>query len=538
MNLVRRSARPLALVAGALCMASGTSAAPAGQIPNELTDRLIVAPLKASNSIWDVFQVLNNWLSETYPKSGDARQAIDTFGKFIAEKNPGAAKGKAAPRTIEMPMGVDTYLKLLRKEAPGLKGRALPEALAGNPKAQLATALLLPFLQMRGIVYRIRPLAATSFIIHSEMVNRLRALKQDLRVRSGTNGLAIFEFLTYPLADAPRETTQFTRISELQAWIQTCLIPTLDVSIELAEGALKTMKRDQKESIDLTVFMKADDPFPDATMELASRTFTASEVKLMIARAYFDRARLRIFSAYELDDLPAVSNSLRNNMMQAFFKEKIPFAKIKEKPRVGTPPMVRYEITRKFPKFLTLKDGGQGPAALADLRSAWRSFDGGMKELYGSSDRGADRMVDLVGLQATERDYHDKIAPQIAAVLGGRASITDYVGGAVVDIDLPGFVASLPSDLKSFFPSAFDRSDAYWTFDFSSGPVTYTNYDFGTPVGWDPGAAGDSWTKLFPNMRSATNAAGQWDGPLWTMRDFSRTYVGRILAPMLAPVVY
>lgn len=522
---------------GLAMLAPTAHSAAAGYIPNALVDRVLTAPLKDADTVWDLFQVLNDWLSETYPEEGDARAAIKGFDSFIKKFNTEEAKDLRVPRTVEMPMSVDTYVRLLRKEAPGANGNPLPEKLKGNVKAQLYTAGLLPFLQMRGIAYRLRPLVAQSFVLHTMAVNNLRRAKQDLRVRAGNNGLAIFEFLTYPMAGRKREVVQFTKFSELQDWVKAQLIPTLDTSIQIAEAALAEMKPNQRESLDLTVFMKGDNPFPDASKEMSHRYFSKAEAHQLVARLHRYRALAGLFTAYHLDEFPAVSNKLRDVLTKAFFKEKIPFSSLKDKPRTGSPPIVKYTIVKQFPRFLTLKDGSAGPAALEHGRAAWKNWQAAMDLYYADSgDNG--RVVNLDWVQATQKDFKTKVAPQIAAVLSGPASITDYVGGTTVDVDVPGFLSNLPSDLKSFFPSEFVEANPYWEFEFSSGKLAYTNYDFGTPVGWDKQAASDSWGKLFPNISMETDKNGHWDAPLWMFRDIGRTYLGGLVGPVLSTVVY
>lgn len=532
-------AKPSLTVVGALIaagLAASVQAAPAGHIPNPLTDKLIVDPLKKADTIWDVFDVMNGWLSEVYPKKGPAREAIDAFDGFIDKFNDELAKDpKHAPRTVEMPMGVDRYLKLLRKEAPGVGGNAWMSQAETNVKAQLYTAALLPFLQLRGIAYRVRPLVEHSYILHTAAVNNLRHMKQDLRVRAGNNGLAVFEFLTYPLPQTDRDRVQFFKVSELQQWVLENLIPTLDVSIEIATGALKSMGGDSRESLDLAVFMKADNPFPDETMEMGNRYFSVPEVEAMLGRMYRHRAQLRLFCAYDLDDLPEVTNKLRDVLTRAFFKEKVSFGK---KPRIGSPPVVRYRVVEKFGKFATLKDPSQGPAALRDFRRAWSHHKSAMDGFFAAQAGGPDRVVDLDWIHASQKDFKSKVSPQVSAVLAGPASITDYVGGATVDIDVPGILNNLPQDLKGFFPGAYVEENPYWSFAFKSGDLAYTNYDFGTPVGWKAEAASDTWGKLFPNISKDKNAEGHWDAPLWVYRDVSRTYLGGLIGPLMAVMIY
>lgn len=533
MKLLRLASLALGLPGFALA-ASG--AHPAGYIVNELCDRVIEQPLKKSESVWDVFQIVVNWLDATYPEKGDARQAIASFDAFIKKFNDATAKdADAKPRTAEMPMSVDAFMKVLRKEAPGgsrFKGR--PDY-AGNVKAQIYTAMLLPFLQCRGLAYRVRPLAEHSFILHTTAINALRSWKQDLRVSAGANGLAVFEFLTYPLAQSGREPVQFFKFSELQAWVQGQLLPTLDVSIELLEGALAKMGENQKESLDLSTFLRGDNPFPAEEMELAHRYFSKPEVRHLVSRAYAARAALKLACAYNLDDLPNVTNAMRAQLSKNFFTEKVPFGK---RPRVGSPPMVRFKLIEKFPAFLTLKDGAQGASALADLRAWWGHFEGAMNAYFAATPGRDDRVVRIEWAQATQRDFLNKVAPQVKAMLQGPVSLTDYIGGATVDVDVPGFLGALPSDLKKFFPSEFDQVAPYWTYEFSSGELAYTNYDYGTPVGWNLSGAGETWTRLFPNLSTQADEKGRWTAPLTLYRDLSRTYGGALLVPALATVVY
>ncbi len=527
----------LPALALALALSPSAGAEPAGYIANPITDRLVVEPLKKADSVWDVFQVISSWLSEVYPQKGQAREAITAIDAMIKKFNDGKPRDpQSAPRTAEMPIGVDQLLRVLRREAPTGGTRGFPGELAGNVKAQIYTAALLPFLQCRGIAYRMRPLVEQSYILHSTALNNLRHMKQTMRVRSGNNGLAVFEFLTYPLANDKRQNVQFLKVSDLQSWLIESMIPTLDVAIAIGENALKQMSPDHRESLDLTVFLQAEDPFPHETMEMGHRYFGRAEVEQLLARAYRYRAAMRLFCAYDLDDVPGVTNKMRDVLTRNFFKEKVSFGRT---PRVGSPPMVRYQILESFPKLGTLRDGALGPKALDDLRMAWKHFSSGMDSYYAARPSGKeDRLVRLEWIHATFREFKTKISPQVSAALAGPASLTDYVGGRTVDLDLPGFLSSLPKDLKAFLPEKFVDKDPYWVYNFSTGDMSYTNYDFGTPVSWKSGSKGDAWAKLFPNIAGEANAQGQWDAPLAIYRDITRTYVGGLIGPALSSVLF
>ena len=118
--------------------------------------------------------------------------------------------------------------------------------------------------------------------------------------------------------------------------------------------------------------------------------------------------------------------------------------------------------------------------------------------------------------------------------MSGKASISDYIGGSTVDIDIPGFLSNLPGDLKAFFPSQFDKTSPHRVFRFSSGKLIYSNYDFGNPTGWSNEGA---WKSIFPNISSKRDENGNWIGPMTIYRDVSRTYLGGILGPIIGSVM-
>lgn len=530
---MRRSslAPAAAILLAAAATASAGPARKAGYIPNAFADRLADGPIREAKGVFDVYQAIVDWLRAVYPEDGKAAQALRAMDVFVRKHREGATANAGA---VEMPLNIDHLLKVLRDEAPGVGGRAFRGDAATNPKAQLYTAMLLPAVHLRGITFRVRPLVSASYFLHTAGIGALRAAKQQLEVRSGTNGLALFHFFTYPMAQKGRGRVQFHSVSELQAWVTGHLIPTLDVSVAMIEGALAAMPAGKRESLDLGVFLAGDDPFPDATMEQGFRYFDRAEVHDLLSQFLGARAALRLGCAYDLDDLAAVGNKMQQVLTRRFFSEKFSMGK----PRVGNPSQVRFAVVREFERFMTLKDPGQTRAALADLRGAWHHLDAAMNGYFAAkADERDERFTNIRWQQAGWREYQQKIAPQMAAALAGPASLNDYVGGAVIDVDVPGLLADPPRDLKDFFPTRFHDEASYDALDFSSGQLLYTNYDFGNPRGWDLAKAGDTWAKLFPGISREADAAGNWRAPLEVVRDAVRTYAGSYFEPVLSALV-
>jgi hypothetical protein len=510
-----------------------------GFIANPLVDQKIDEPLHKAENVFDVYRVIVDWLSQTYPEGGEADKAIRAFGNLVKQyENVSDAEAtpdrKGRVRTIEMPMSMDQFLRVLRSEAPGA-GAAINAKVKSNTKAQIFTAALLPFLQCRGITFRVRPLAERSFWIHSALVNFLRATRHELSVNAPKNAMAVFEFLTYPMAQKGRTPIQFHKASELQDWVENNLIPTYDVSISMMEKALASMGNGTFESVDMTTFLMAPNPFPDEGMETAHRTFGKAEVEGMVAALYGTRAGLRSFCTYDIDDFGKATDQISDFLFKKYLREKVPFGK---KPRIGSPSSVRYQAFEKYGSLFTLRNGSYGSLILADLRKAWGHYEKAMQGFFAASPSASDeRVVRLRWVQAGQKEFLNKVAPQIRAVLAGPATITDYVGGETVDIDVPGFLQALPQDLKDFFPEQFNESTPYRVFRFSTGKLIYSNYDYGNPTGWKLGAANDTWKKIFPNMGDDRGPEGGWIAPMHTYRVISRTYLGAIFGPAMGSVM-
>ena len=531
----------LAATAFAVLAATGTAAEGdrvrgAGFVPNPLVDSKVDEPLRNAENVFDVYRVIVDWLDVAYPNDGEAGQLVQGLSAFVGKwedsEDTSTVPENGKVRTIEMPMGIDQMMGILRAEAPGAGGPMSAE-LKDNAKAQLFTAALLPFLQMRGITYRVRPMIERSYFLHTMAVNTLRGNRHELKYNAGKNAMAIFEFFTYPMAQKGRTKVQFHTVAEVQEWIETQLIPTYDVAIPIAEKALKTMGNGSFESTTLTNFLVGPNPFPQPDVEGADRTFGPTEVKGVIASMYLTRATLRSVCAYNLDDMGKAGDEINDKLFKRYLKEKVSFGK---KPRIGTPSHERYAAIQSYGKLFTLRNGSHGPAILADLRAAHKLSEASLGQYFGGMASGSDPLVPARWFTSS-KDFQTKVAPQIRAVLAGPATLTDYVGGGTVDVDVPGFLSSLPQDLKGFFPSTFDKTTPFRVFKFSSGKLIYSNYDYGNPKGWNQGAAADTWQKLFPNIGDETDDEGNWIAPMRAYRDLSRTYLGGLLAPAIGQVM-
>lgn len=497
------------------------------RIPNALMDQHVEEPIRRATSAFDVYQVLVDWVLRVYPPDGEASQAARRFRAAVLQARGRVAARGGAGVTVEMPMSIDEFLRLLRREAPGLQGRELAKSLQGNDKARLFTAALLPFLHLRGITFRLRPLFERSFVLHTAAITWLRGSYGDIQVHHPPNQRALFQFLTYPMAEKGPTKVQFQAVSELQDWVQGELLPTWDVALELATQSLAALRPDFRQSLDLGLFLTGPKPFPREDLEPRDRVVDRSDIEAMVAWMHAVRSSLRSLLLYHLDDYPDASNALNRELVEGFFAEKVPFGSA---PRKGFPSQQRYAVLRRFSRLYTLRDARFGPQVLADLRACREHADRAMRG-YLAADPGErdDRMVNLRALKGFEREYLTKLAPQLGALLAGPATLTDFVGGAQVDIDLPGLLARPPADLKAFFPTRFVEDPEVREFQFHSGKVKMANYQYGNPRSWDQAP----WRRLFPNLIGPMTADADWDGPLRAYRDVSRTYLGGWLGPAL-----
>lgn len=507
----------------------------AGYVPNTFTDAKMDAPLLKTQNVYDLYAAVVDYLQESYPKDGPAGAALEKFKTFVAAERDNYVKDPASSRPYRMPMSIDVLMKHLNTGADKGESPMLAN-LGDNVKAQLYASALLPLVHLRGITYRIRPMVGESFVLHSMAINSLRGLKQSLDVMSGANGRALFDFITYPMSYGERTQVEFHKVSDMQSWLVNSFIPTLDHSIGIVEKVAASLPENFRESLNMEIFLKAERPFPVAQMESAYRWFGAPEVHQYLASLYGTRAALHAACAYDMDDYSDATNELSNTIIKGFFAEKLSMG---NKPRAGTPASQRFQILEKHKKLWTLKSREQCALALADLRKAVEWYDKGMSGFFQATAGDNDsRMTLLRPVQATYREYEQKFAPQLRALVAGPTTLTDYVGGATIDIDLPGFLTNPPTDLKSFFPEKFDNSGKYIELQSAGDMLVYTNYDYGRPLSWKASRAADGWGKLFPNIRRAVDKDGHWSAPLALYRDVSRTYVGAIAASLLGPAIY
>lgn len=503
-----------------------------GYVPNELVESLVDLPLREAETVFDVYQIIVDLLQETYPPDGKAAEALAEMERFLQPHIANARQGLPAS-TVEMPFPIDEFMRTLRENAP--VGDTSKYA-TSNVKAKLYTAMCLLFLQCRGITYRVRPMIEESYLLHTNSISALRSLKQRLNAGAGPNGVAVFEFLTYPMAHKGDDPIQFRRPSDVQEWLERHMIPTLDVAIAFACDARKQMRDEQQESIDLSLFLDATDPFPNPEMRTAHRFFSTPEVEHFISKLYRWRATLRLVCAYRLDDLPPAIEDIRQARTRDFFGD---LALSGTQPRIGITSRVVFQALGSYRRLFTLRNAAHCRAALLDFQEAWSWFDRAMRGYFAAqSGRRSDRLVNLRWVHATQDEYFNKIGPEMQAVLNGRASLQDYIGGAVVDIDVPALLTDPPQDLKDFFPSKFSEGAPFRDLKFSSGSLRYTNYDYGNAVGWQLDRASRSWQKLFPNIDMRPGPQGLWDAPVRAHRDLSRTYAGNVLAPLVWMMIH
>ncbi len=549
LNVTARSVLLVVLALCLICMASPPAAAQdkdadeaqpavsqrAGYVPNAFTDSKMDAPLLKTQNVYDLYGAVVDYLQEAYPKDAPAGAALEKFKTFVSAERDNYLKDPASARPYRMPMSIDVLMKHLNAGADK-DGSPVMANLGDNVKAQLYASALLPLVHLRGITYRIRPMVGESFVLHSMAINSLRGLKQSLDVMSGANGRALFDFVTFPMSYGERTQVEFAKVSDLQSWLVTSFIPTLDHSIAIVEKVAASLPENFRESLNMEVFLKAERPFPVAQMESAYRWFGAPEVHQYLAYLYGARAALHAACAYNMDDYSDATNELSNTIIKGFFAEKLSMG---NKPRAGTPASQRFQVLEKYKRLWTLKSGEQCALALADLRKSVEWYDKGMTGFFQATAGDNDsRMTLLRPVQATYREYEQKFAPQLRALVAGPATLTDYVGGASIDVDLPGFLSNPPADLKSFFPEKFDNSSKYIELQSAGDLLVYTNYDYGRPLSWKASRAADGWAKLFPNIRRAVDKNGCWSAPLTLYRDVSRTYVGAIAAQLLGPAIF
>ena len=219
---------------------------------------------------------------------------------------------------------------------------------------------------------------------------------------------------------------------------------------------------------------------------------------------------IKVFSAYNLDDLPVIIQKLGKVVGLDGFIGDID----------GFPSCHKTGVINRYSKFWTLKNKGNMTSALVDLKT---SFDHAKKswDLLKQRDGGNDQDLKAFdqyfynpGNQSLWSFPNSKAVENMVAMTKGQHLVRSSMTGEEVMVDMPAFYNNPPQDLKALLPTKFvgecDKSNKYlYT---KNNEDSYRDYLWGSPTGWNM-AAYSSYIKNGKTPLQAQRAMTyQWGG--------------------------
>ncbi|MFP5491376.1 MAG: hypothetical protein ACLGG0_07740 [Bacteriovoracia bacterium] len=351
---------------------------------------------------------------------------------------------------------------------------------------------LLPLRELRGIVWRSRPVFSKTKIAHSFVLTSVKSAVSSVKILLPTEQWhAGLEYVSNPYVRDGKVATEFKSEAELIAHIAGPFRDALLVtakriqSIDLKD---KTIVWDNKLAFGKASFQDDIDRY--RLVGEVERLSSLGSLHALLAQVTYQRAYSGENSMKLYQDMGKLYG------VDGFFSQVD-----------GAPSSKRVEILRKpaYANYATLVEDGRDWMKLsfnhlkesvnltASIWNQIKAEDRPLTEAF---------IFDTSFARAYERGSDLAIA-NMEAMVNGKAQIRSGVTGEVVVVDLPAFYENPPQDLKSFLPTQFDRS-AEWkvvVLKDSAGKqhkVKTRNYEVGRGIDWNA----EAYRQIFPSLAS------------------------------------
>jgi hypothetical protein len=330
--------------------------------------------------------------------------------------------------------------------------------------------LIRPF---KGIIYKLTPIVSQNKATHSFFLTLVQnAISSTGIYLPSAHWQAVIAFLTEPDASIG---AQYRTLSDAQAETEAVLLPALTKAIAAIE-ALNVSDSDP--IVWDNRFFHGNASFADPRDRFTK--IGVAEKFSVLASLNYAVSAAKAACAYNLDDLPRVVSALGKIIgVDGFMGDRI----------TGSPIMERASVVKRFSSFMTLNQKG---AAL--MGSALSDFAKGVDYASQSFSAVASRNSALGGARDEYWNIRpDRLMPEqrsiqltlqeLKAMATGPTSLYSGVTNEKTTVNLAAFFKNPPTDLKSFFPTAFVTATTE-----SVGGITINNYLYGSGTAWNPGA--------------------------------------------------
>lgn len=390
----------------------------------------------------------------------------------------------------------DAFIKISTPEQLQMKLHELDSNYDKHPlDLKYVTAQVILISIFRGIVYRLKPVAAKQKITHSYLLTTIRKLASNMRIFFPSKHVeAVFNYVTEPYLDNDRKlVSRFHEAADIQRYLGSFGIKQL----LKAAKRLRNLSLAGKQIVWDNKIYHGTDTFVD-DLERYS-ILTEADRHATLSAIHGGIAYIAGFCAYNQKNLFALIKEQGRLYGIDGYITKIKGVSSYDKVKVfykrnwlgrGTK-----EYKPKYKYLFVLMGNGRDwmqyllkhkVEAVRHMRLAWEEL----------RDRPAEEYANLnpakVNPWARNIDLNLK---NMEAMLNGVAEIRNKITGHVVKVNLPKFYNDPPIDLKALLPTDWDLKNEFKT----KHGAEYRNYHWKKATNWNLAL----YKKYLPNLKTA-----------------------------------
>lgn len=456
----------------------------------KLLTTVLLGLLMAAKS-YASFEVINNYNWMTKKDFEKSKKQAFKRGKRKIASSPEISEEAMSEKFREFR---DTFLTVTTKEQVEKFLRKMDSEYDTYPDdLKFFAAQMIPFLELKSFAYKMYPLLSQEKITHSMLVSRVLDFASFMRINFPTEQWdAGFRFASEPFfADEDR----FRKAEDLQAYIGSNLYPAF---MKAAKRIQELDFQGNRIAWDHKLFYGTA-AFSDNFKRY--RYLGEAERVATLSSLHMGMAWMKRFTAYNVKGSMKLTKSLGTLIGVDSFFSAVDGVTAKK--------VVKVFSEEEYKSLYTLLPNGK-----ADLQTAFSHIKEGARLQVIAWNEIKDRPaseVDALNSMILDpfRDRIDRGSETLERIVEGKVKIRSDVTGELVTVDLPGFYANPPQDLKSLLPTKFEggkkniRKDLKTRDGKKERRVKYRNYFYGRAISWDI----NSYNKLFPELKSGEDVA-------------------------------
>lgn len=413
--------------------------------------------------------------------------------KELAEAKKRFASRKVAseigPQSVapDMAMFIDKFLAL---KTPDEIDAALASLDASydsfSPDLRFVASQVAPLRKMRGLVYRLLPIAEREKITYSMLLTGVRSIASSLRIYMPEAHVEnLFAYVTEPYLVDGKPVAQFTEAWQFQDYITQEIYPEALRSLQ----RLKNIDLKNKRIVWDNRLLTGSTTFLDGVQRFM--VISEGEKQGLLGSLHMGLAGLCVFTAYNVDGFFKYFKQMENLY---FFDGFWGSSNID-----GVSSYERNKILKKgeFKNLYTLRNGGELWTNRAFLHLQNSIFHGNIAlEEFRDQPANSQAFVNPA-LVTPWLNTLDRSLDNLKAMLEGPTEIRNNVTGDVTVVNVPEFYKKPPQDLKRFAPTNWELTSKFKTVK----GIKTVNFHYGRGISWDASA----YAPYLPGVKGNTD---------------------------------